>query len=103
VYDSSEIDNGIPAFMIVFFVLFAIVFVAIIVLMVVAISRNWKAAKAAGLDPLTAQTQLMAKVAQAPMLQSPADRLASLEELYADGAISAEEHQRERTRILGEV
>lgn len=94
-------SNAFPIVFIVVVILILCAFVAIAFLVV----RNYKAAKAAGLNPLTAQVDLAAKVSNSQLL-APArtmeQKLGELEALRAKNMISAEEYAQARAKILGE-
>lgn len=68
------------------------------------IVRNSRAASRAGMNPLTLQTDLAAKVMNSELLApapSKEARLAELDGLLARGVISAAEHATARAAILG--
>lgn len=91
-------------FHIVFLVVLAIILVAA-VFVVVSVVRNIAKAKASGLDPLTLQTDLAAKVMNSDLLASEkplAQKLADVDALLASGAITPEEHGTARAAILAQ-
>ena len=68
------------------------------------ILRNYRAARRAGMNPLTLQTDPAAKLMNSELLapaSSAEDRLAELDGLLARGVISAAEHATARDRIRG--
>lgn len=79
-----------------------IVIAAIVVLMVVLIVVNLRRAKKLGVNPLTLQTDLAAKLAKdgfgggRPL----SERLAEIDRLHADGTLSDEEHASARRAAL---
>ena len=84
--------------------LVTVIFVVVLTSIVVAVVVRWRAAKRQGLDPMAADIQLMGQVHRSALLaaQRPvAERLAELDRLAQQGAISAEEHAAQRARILG--
>ncbi|MCW2750074.1 MAG: hypothetical protein JWR83_1184 [Aeromicrobium sp.] len=85
------------------FVVFIIVFVLAAVASVFIAARNWNAAKKAGYDPLTIQTDLATKAMSSGMMapqKSLEDRLKEVDDLLARGVISAAEHATARAEIL---
>jgi cell division protein FtsX len=91
-----------------FSTLFSVVVVVIAVVavfVIVSVVRNARKAKQHGLDPLTLQTDLAAKVMQSDLLgaeRSKPERLAELDSLLATGSITAAEHGEARAAILRE-
>lgn len=64
------------------------------------------AAKREGFDPLAGDIQLAAKARDSKLLaedRSVEERLAEVDELLAQGTISAEEHKAARARIIGSL
>jgi len=116
-YDESfgnGMDPGIPIFLKIFFAIFAVFFVVVLALIIVGMVKSWKAAKAAGLDPLAAEAQLAGKLAQSTLLQSSAERSSShvadvrtrldtLDALRGSGSVDEDEYRRQRERILSEL
>lgn len=97
-------DLGFPGVFGVMLALFAVFFVAVLVLMAVAMSKRYRAAKQAGLDPFAGDIQVMGAVAHSKALAPDvpvADRLAEIDRLYESRTISAEEREAARARILG--
>lgn len=77
----------------------ALGFLSVIFLIV----RNAKAARRAGMDPVTMQTDLAARAMNSQLLAAPRsteERLAELDGLLSRGVISAEEHAAARARII---
>jgi hypothetical protein len=86
------------------FIVVAVAIAAVFVFVIVSIVRNASRARQSGLNPLTLQTDLVAKVMNSEMLapERPiAERLAELDTLFAAGTISEAEHAAARARILG--
>ncbi len=103
---APSLATSTPGFMDVFFVIFGVLFVAVIVFIVVAWTRNWRAARKAGLDPLTAQTQIAGRLYRSGALaevRSPQDRLTELEGLRAKGLVDQAEYEQIRSRILADL
>ncbi len=89
-----------------FFAVFAVFFVTVVIGMGFITIRRWQAAKQQGLDPLAADVQLMGQVQRSALLaegQPIEQRLAELDRLLQQGAISEAEHAQARARILGEL
>ena len=85
---------------------FVLLFVGVVVVIVVAVTRNARAARQAGLDPLTAQTQLAGRLYASEALapaRPPEQRLAELEGLRSRGLVTPEEYQQARQRIIGSL
>lgn len=102
--DEDLVGSGFDTMFTIASVVIALVFVAVVVLLV----KNVRKARAHGLDPLTMQTDLAARVMASDLLTpagSPApplrERLAELEALHRDGVISDEEYDRARRSALG--
>jgi hypothetical protein len=101
-------ESTISTLMIVGFVAFGVFTVAVIVGMVVVWRKNARALRAGGLDPLTAEAQLVTRVANSQMLAPAAQpatleqRLAEVDDLARRGVISADELSAARARILGD-
>ncbi|MBK9697115.1 MAG: hypothetical protein IPO80_06855 [Propionibacteriaceae bacterium] len=109
---SFEFVQGVFSWFIpIFFVVVALILGAIIVVVV----RNYRAARTAGLDPFTAETQLLGQLKNSELLRpaSPIDpvvsprglgsRLDEVDALLREGRIDAAEHERTRRRLLDEV
>ncbi len=78
--------------------------VAGIVVVIVLIVRNIGHARRLGLDPMTTQVDLAARVLNSGALapqRTIAQRLAELDDLLAAGTITADEHRAARAKILG--
>jgi hypothetical protein len=87
-----------------FFAIVGVLFVGAIVFGVVAVTRNWRAARDAGLDPLAAETQIAGRLYNSSLLadgRSPQERLSELEGLRANGLVDQAEYEQIRSRILG--
>jgi hypothetical protein len=102
---SPVIDHGSQVFAGVGLVLglFALFFIAVIGFMIFAVTRRYRAAKNAGLDPFAGDIQVMGKVANSAVLApqiTVEQRLAEVDGLLAAGTITAAEHQAARARIL---
>jgi len=85
--------------------LFVLLFVAAVVLIVVMAVRNARKARELGHDPLTMQTELVARAMDSPLLATPKpleQRLAELDDLRARGVISEDEHRAARQRAIEE-
>jgi len=101
---SSLFDNvdtvfsvGIP--------LFAMLFIAVIGLIIFVAVRNYRKAKSAGFDPLTLETELMARAANSAMLapeKSLEDKLAELDSLHSRGIITRDEYLQARRDALSD-
>jgi hypothetical protein len=77
--------------------------VGVIVFMIISIARNVKRANAAGLDPLTLQTDLAVKAHESALLAPKASieaRLAANDDLLVRKVISEKEHADARAAIL---
>lgn len=88
----------------VFFAVGALFIVGVVIFMIVAIVRRWTAVKREGMDPLTADVELMGRLNRSGMLAenlSAEQRLAQLDRLVESGTISEEERAAARARILG--
>lgn len=100
------VEPDLPGYMVAFFVAFGILFVGVIVAMVVAVRKNARVARNAGMDPWTTQSELAVRAANSQMLapaapvQTLEQRLAEVDDLARRGVISAEEHAAARARIL---
>jgi hypothetical protein len=98
-------ESGVPAAFAIFFGIAVLFIVCVFLLIIGTAIYRWRAAKRSGLDPLAGDIQLMAAARNSRLL-APADpkaRLAELDHLLADGAISPEEHAKAREGILGEI
>ena len=88
------------------FVIVALLIVAGIIWSVVAAARKRTVLRDAGLDPMTADAQVLAQahksLALAPGRTADA-RLAEAQDLYTRGLVTADELGEMRQRILGEV
>lgn len=105
--------GGAPGFMAGFGVIFVVVMIAVAVVFVISIItavRKYRVLKDAGVDPLTVDAAIAAKVLRSGALaeQAPASpppsteqRLAELDDLRARGVISEEEHRAARAAALG--
>ncbi len=114
------LDPGMPAGMTAAIVVFGIFFVGVVVTMVALSVHRFRKAKSQGIDLLTVDQDLAARLMQSEMLR-PADgtagaaaggaaggaaksveeRLRELDDLHERGVISAEERAEARAKILG--
>jgi lipopolysaccharide export LptBFGC system permease protein LptF len=96
-------DFDMPPFMKIAFAVFAVLFVVVLVVVATGIVRSRTVLRESGLDPLSAQAQLAARLAQGPLgtpAQSLEQRLAELDDLQRRGLITAEEHAEGRRAAL---
>ncbi|WP_417365782.1 SHOCT domain-containing protein [Glutamicibacter arilaitensis] len=98
-YDSADtvFSIGLP--------LFVILFVAVVGFIIFVSVRNYNKAKSAGFDPLTMETDLMARAANSAMLapkKSLEDKLSELESLHSRGVITRDEYLQARRDSLSE-
>lgn len=83
------------------------VILLVVVVGVISTVKRWRAAKDAGLDPLTADVQVLGRLHQSQMLAPPdtrattEQRLAEVEDLHRRGVITDDERAGARRRILG--
>ena len=105
-------SSGFGAFGLVFGLVFALVtlfIVVVFVTMIVALVRRSRAVREEGLDPLTGDIQLAGQLSRSQLMapataQRPVpERLAEVDELLRSGAITAEEHEAQRARILADL
>lgn len=85
--------------------LFAVLFVAVLGFIIFVSVRNYRKAKSAGFDPLTMETELMARAANSAMLapkKSLEDKLSELESLHSRGVITRDEYLQARRDALSE-
>ncbi|KQX61782.1 hypothetical protein ASD06_14490 [Angustibacter sp. Root456] len=93
----------------VIFVLVTLFIVAVFVIMVVALVKRGRAVREEGLDPLTGDIQLAGQLHRSQLMapataQRPVpERLAEVDELLRTGAITAQEHEAQRARILADL
>jgi len=95
--------GDLPLFMTIAFAVFAVFFVFVLASIATAFVRNRRVLRDSGLDPMTAQAQLAARLAQGPLgapAQSLEQRLAELDDLHRRGLITAEEHAEGRRAAL---
>ncbi len=106
------VSVGFGGLGIVFGLVFAVVtlfVVVVFVVIVVAMVKRVSAVREEGLDPLTADIQLAGQLSRSQLMAPAAaqrtvpDRLAELDELLRTNAISADEHQAQRARILADL
>lgn len=115
VQDPSDISSGVGAVfgaVPILMGIFAVVFVVAVIFIVFVWVRNYKAAKNAGFDPFTLETELAVRAANSGLLapaqqmpqtpQSTEQKLAELDRLLAKGSITAEEHKAARLKLLSE-
>lgn len=99
-----DTDLGMPTAFGVMLALFVVFFVAVLVFMAVGMTKRYRAAKQAGLDPFAGDIQVMGAVAHSKALAPDVpvqDRLAEIDRLHAAGTISSAERDAARGRILG--
>ena len=105
-------DSGFPVWFGVLFALAALFIAAVFVVILVAIFRNARTLRSAGVDPMTVQSQLAVRYLAGPSAvpSSPSaqgagraleQRLAELDDLHGRGLITAEEKAAARTQLLG--
>ncbi|MGH3651911.1 SHOCT domain-containing protein [Glutamicibacter sp.] len=85
--------------------LFAILFIAGVGFIIFVVVRNHRKAKSAGFDPLTLETDLMARAANSAMLapkKSLEDKLSELDSLHSRGIITRDEFLQARRDALSE-
>ena len=85
------------------FIVIALVVVAVFMVAIVSVVRNSRKARQHGLDPMTLQADLAAKVMQSDLLaggQSKSQRLGEVDAMLAAGEISQAEHAAARAAIL---
>jgi len=85
--------------------LFVVVFVAAVIFIVYIQTRNYRKIKSAGMDPITFESDLKAKLAQSSLLapkQSLEAKLEELSGLRSRGMITAEEYAQARQDLLGD-
>ncbi|MDL9980854.1 SHOCT domain-containing protein [Microbacterium candidum] len=87
-------------------ILFMLLFAAMVVFVVVVAIRKWAVLRGAGIDPLTVDAQIAAKLVNSDVLKgAPAptsveERLARLDDLERRGVITADERATARADIL---
>ena len=84
--------------------LFSVLFIAFAGLIIFVIVRNFRKAKSAGFDPLTMETDLMARAANSALLapkKSIEDKLSELDSLHSRGVITRDEYLQARRDVLG--
>lgn len=105
-------SSGFAGFGVLFGLVFALVtlfIVVVFVVMVVAIVKRSRAVREEGLDPITGDIHLAGQLSRSQLMapattqRSVPERLAEVDELLRSGAISAEEHQSQRARILADL
>ena len=85
------------------FIVMALVAVAVFVVAIVSIVRNTRKVRQHGLDPMTLQADLAAKVMQSDLLsggQTKAQRLGEVDAMLTEGVITPDEHAAARAAIL---
>lgn len=93
----------------VLFVLVTLFIVAVFVVMVVALVKRSRAVREEGLDPVTGDIQLAGQLSRSQLMAPAApqgtvpERLAEVDELLRTGAITPEEHEAQRGRILADL
>jgi hypothetical protein len=96
-------DFEMPTFMKIAFAVFAVFFVVVLAFIATGIARSRKVLRESGLDPMAAQAQIAARLAQGPLgtpAQSLEQRLAELDDLHRRGLITTEEHAESRRAAL---
>lgn len=65
--------------------------------------RNWRVMKSRGVNPLTAQAEIAARMATGKLVEGPSmeDKLKELDDLHARGLITDTELADGRKRVLG--
>ncbi|MVU76756.1 hypothetical protein GPX89_05780 [Nocardia sp. ET3-3] len=100
----SDPSPGIPVGGQIFLAVVVLVMVAIVSFGIYTAVRRYRAARELGIDPLTADLQWQARIANSATFDpapSTERRLDELEHLYRAGKITHEEHQQARARLLG--
>jgi hypothetical protein len=91
------------------FVLVTLFILIVFVVMVVALVKRGRAVREEGLDPVTGDIQLAGQLSRSQLMapatsQRPVpERLAEVDELLRTGAITAQEHEAQRARILADL
>ena len=86
--------------------IFGVLLVAAVGLIIYSAVRRARAARAAGLDPFAGDIQLMGAAKESRLLapeRSMEERLAEVDALLAAGAISQDEHDAARARIISSL
>lgn len=102
--DQPGLFDGMPVTFMVFFGVVLVLVVAVGALVVLSAIRNARRLRQAGIDPLTAQSELLVRLHRSQLLadgSSVEHRLAELDRLYEKGRISPHEHQQARAALLG--
>lgn len=100
-------DPGFGEFPLFFLIVFGVVAAFILVVLVgiaTSIVRSRRVLRDSGLDPLTAQAQIVAGLARGPLtapVRTLEQQLAELDDLHRRGVITAAEHQEARRDALG--
>ena len=93
-----------PTFFLIAFGVAVALVVVVAVVLVTTIVRSRKVLRDSGLDPLTAQAQVVAGLARGPLtapVRGVEQKLAELDDLHRRGVISTAEHQEARRHALG--
>lgn len=87
----------------VFFTVICVFIGLVFVFVIYAGVKNWKAMRAKGINPITAQAEITARLATGKIMEGPSieDKLREIDDLHARGVISDAEHQEGRKRVLG--
>ena len=87
----------------VFFTVICVFIGLVFVFVVYAGVKNWNAMRAKGINPITAQAEITARMATGKIVEGPSveQKLKEIDDLHARGLISDEEHQEGRKRALG--
>jgi len=103
---SDGMFAGMPAGFMVFFVLVVTAVVAVFAYTGYSFVRNARRMRQAGLDPVTAGSDLLVGLQRSRLLAGAAgleDRLAEVDRLYQAGRISQAEHRQARAALLGGI
>ncbi|TYP89085.1 SHOCT domain-containing protein [Blastococcus xanthinilyticus] len=93
----------LPLFMLIAMGAFGVVFLGALAYIVTTAVRSRRVLRDAGLDPVAAPAQLVARLAQGPLARPATSleaRLAELDDLHRRGLITAAEHAAARARAL---
>lgn len=96
--------DGMPVTFLVFFGVVVVLIVAGGALVVLSAIRNARRLRQAGIDPLTAQSELLVRLHGSQLLAGGSgleEKLAELDRLHEKGRISAHERQQARAALLG--
>ena len=87
----------------VFFTAICIFIGLVFVFVIYAGAKNWRAMRAKGINPITAQAEITARMATGKIIEGPSleEKLREIDDLHARGLISDDEHREGRKRALG--